>query len=138
MPLTFSAQVRQHTAKYRRRMDATFKQSVQDTVEEASEPVAQGGRMRVDTGFLRNSVRAEIGAMPSGPTVNTGNGGKDSAVADVSLVVAKATLGDIIFVGWSANYARVRNFRDGFLTSAAQNWQANIRKNGQKARRLIR
>ena len=40
-------------ANTEKKMFAVFKDSFQDLIEEASTPVSAGGKMRVDTGFLR-------------------------------------------------------------------------------------
>ena len=37
-------------------MNAVAQEAAQELVEEVVKPTAKGGRMRVDTGFLRNSV----------------------------------------------------------------------------------
>ena len=121
MPKSFSASVAAHVIKAKMRMNAVFLDSVQDVAEIANEPVAQGGRMRVKSGFLRNSQTAAIGSPPSGPSnAKTDQPGNPSE--DVALVIAGATVNDIIFVGWSANYARPREARDGFLEYAAKQW----------------
>tara|TARA_R110002049_G_scaffold281333_1_gene460860 strand:+ start:21964 stop:22371 length:408 start_codon:yes stop_codon:yes gene_type:complete len=135
--MAFSLQVRKYTANYRRRANAVFKQSVQDVAQHASVPVAQGGRMRVKTGFLRNSIRGAIGSLPSGPS-QRGGVSNNNAVEDVTLVIAGAEIGDTVYVGWTANYARPREYRDGFLASAAQKWPDFVDKNAARARREIK
>jgi hypothetical protein len=137
MALSFSRQVRRFTGNYRRRANAVFKQSVQDVAQHASVPVAQGGRMRVDTGFLRNSIRGAVGTLPSGPS-ERGGASNSGALEDVTLVIAGADIGETIYVGWTANYARPREYRDGFLAAAAQKWPEFVDKNAARARREIK
>lgn len=126
---TFSAQVNDYVRKYKERMEAVFKQSAQDLIAEAQTPVAQGGNMPVDTGFLRNSL-------VSGLNGSTSLTGADSYV----LAIAGAKLGDSIFAGWTANYARYVEYgargRPGrfFMRGAAQNWQDIVTRNANELR----
>lgn len=132
----FSATVSAWADNAEKRTLAVFRQSVQDTMHEANLPVGQGGKMRVDTGFLKGSIQASSEGMPSGPT----KGAKDksyqgqTAGEPVELVILKAQLGDKIWVGWTANYASVREYYDGFMRSAAQNWQRTVRRNVAKVK----
>lgn len=125
----FSAQVNDYVRKYKERMEAVFKQSAQDVIAQAQTPVAQGGNMPVDTGFLRNSL-------VSGLNGSTSLTGADSYV----LAVAGANLGDSIFAGWTANYARYQEYgpngRPGrfFMRAAAQNWQDIVTRNANELR----
>ncbi|PLU26093.1 hypothetical protein BMJ27_34720, partial [Sinorhizobium medicae] len=48
--LSFSAAVAQWADKVEGAVEAIFKESAQEVVEEMQKPVGQGGRMRVDTG----------------------------------------------------------------------------------------
>lgn len=125
--MKFSDQVNSHADKYRRRLLAVFRQSVQETIHSANVPVGQGGKMRVDTGFLRNSGQASLDRMPSGP----GKGGARAyrsqvAGEPIEIVIRKAELGDTIWFGWTANYARIREYHDGFLRSAVQRWDKTV------------
>ena len=53
-------------------------------------------------------------------------------------MIAGAEIGDTVYVGWTANYARPREYRDGFLASAAQKWPDFVDKNAARARREIK
>lgn len=132
---TFSASVSEWTRKSKARTEAVFKTAVQSLAEEANRPVSKGGKVRVDTGFLVNSFSANIGSMPSGPSNRTtdamGNAG------DVMLVIAGASIRDVIYLGWSANYARIRETFDGFRDSAAQQWPKFVRQAVAEAKRRI-
>ena len=46
------------------KMLAVLKQSIKDLVEDANTTVNDGGRMRVDTGFLRSSGVAALNEIP--------------------------------------------------------------------------
>ena len=79
MAKSFSAQVDDWIAKSERLSMAVLQQATQAVINEANTPVAKGGRMRVDTGFLRNSLKANIGSMPSGAS-SPGNWDDDEVV----------------------------------------------------------
>lgn len=116
---SFSAQVAAWVRKSDSRVTAVFRESAQRLIEQAQTPVGAGGKMRVDTGFLRASGQASLTGWPTGPSRrDEGNGN-----FDYTLTIAGAKVGDTIYFGWTAEYARVREFHDGFMRSAAQNWQ---------------
>lgn len=123
---SFTAKVAAFQGKAERRMLAVFRQSAQELAEQASVPVAQGGKMPVDTGALRNSIRGATGSMPDGSS--------DA----VPVAIMKTMLGDKLFIGWTVAYAlRIehgffgtdvlgRTYAQkgyGYARSAAQNWQ---------------
>jgi len=120
----FSAQVSDFVRATKERQKAVFKASAQDVVADAQKPTAKGGRMRVDTGFLRNSHVSGL----NGAYNNTG---PESYV----LTIAGAKIGDTITGGWTANYAKHREFGargqapDFFLRGAAQKWPQFVNKN---------
>lgn len=106
------------------------RQSIQDTVRQAQTPVAQGGDMPVDTGFLRNSLVTEV----QGREVGAGG---DSYV----LGIAQLTLGDSMSVAWTAEYAIPRHYMVGvgqggglWRDKAAQQWSITVSKNAAKVR----
>ena len=121
MAKTFSAQVDAWIAKSERLSMAVLQQATQAVINEANTPVAKGGRMRVDTGFLRNSLKANIGSMPSGAS-SPGNW-DDS---EVVLTLTRLQPGQVFYAGWTANYARPREHYDGFLRMATQKWQQQV------------
>ena len=121
MAKTFSAQVDAWIAKSERLSMAVLQQATQAVINEANTPVAKGGRMRVDTGFLRNSLKANIGSMPSGAS-SPGNWSD----AEVVLTLTRMQPGQVFYAGWIANYARPREHYDGFLRMAAQKWQDQV------------
>lgn len=124
---TFSADVGKAIEQYFEKAEAVAKQSIQEVFFDAQLPTAQGGRMRVDTGFLRNSLICGL----NGSTSMTG---PDSYV----LTVANMKLGDIVFGGWTADYAGHREFGargqapDFYMRGAAQKWQSIVTKNAAK------
>lgn len=122
---TFTAQIKVFADGSKEKIEAVVKQSAQEVFSIAQTPIAQGGRMPVDTGFLRNSLAAEL----NGATVA---GGADAYV----LAVAGMELGDVIFAGWTANYARVQEYMAGnfYMLGAAQQWQAIVARNAEAIR----
>lgn len=135
MATRFSAQVSTWARKSERRMTAIFRESVQRTINDAQTPVAKGGRMPVDTGFLRNSMTASLSGLPVGPSVRgEGQGNPD----DVVLVIAGAKIGDIIWAGWAAEYSPFMESRYGFREAAVQKWPSTVRNVTRDLRARIR
>lgn len=127
----FTAQIAAFAEDAKRKMELVVKQSAQDVGEIAQRPVAKGGNMPVDTGTLRNSLIAGLNG-------TTSLSGPDAYV----LAIAGAELGDTIFFGWTAKYTRFVEYgtqgRAGrfFMLNAAQQWQAIVARNAEKARAL--
>lgn len=128
---TFTAQIKAFTDRAKEKLETVVKQSAQEVYSIAQTPKAQGGRMPVDTGFLRNSLVAEL----NGSTVA---GGADAYV----LAVAGMDLGDVVFAGWTANYARHMEYGTSrtpgnhFMLAAAQQWPAIVARNAEVVRNL--
>jgi hypothetical protein len=126
---SFSAKVSAWVKETKERRVAVYRESAQRIVDIMQTPMAAGGRMRVDTGFLRSSIRAAIGtanfatmAKPVGQLKFTYD------AAAISLVIAGADITDPIEVVYTANYARAREYNpngqtpDRFVAMAAQQW----------------
>ncbi len=129
---SFSATVDAWVANSKKRCDAVFRQSIQEVINDAQTPIAKGGRMRVDTGFMRASGKLSFSGMPSGPA--RGEKGQaynwdDTIAADLATAEPGATL----YFGWTANYTKYREAYDGFLIAAIQKWPQIVEK---YARRL--
>jgi hypothetical protein len=115
----FKAQVAAWARKSDARLNAVFRESAQRLISQAQTVRGEGGKMRIDTGFLRASGQASLIGWPSGPSMQSeGLGSFDYAVT-----IAGARLGQTIYFGWTAEYAGFREYEDGFMRSAAQNWQ---------------
>lgn len=120
-----TATVTAFVAETTKRMQALALQATTELIEEVQTPKAKGGRMPVDTGFLRASGQLSLSGLPSGPTI--GEKDKKYATKDLGIVeLAGFTLGQTIFFGWTANYAKYREAYDGFLISGIQNWQTIV------------
>lgn len=132
-------------ANTEKKMFAVFKDSFQDLIEEASTPLSAGGKMRVDTGFLRSTGSGAINEIPEGESVgrkrNPGEIGVLSEYSNYNFTSSLQTLlvkmrpEDTIYWGWSANYASVREFYDGFLISACQNWRTYVDNNTRRLKK---
>jgi len=109
--MTFAKQMSDHLEKYERRLGAVFRSSVQEMANIASEPRAKGGRMPVDTGMLRASIRAALNGTPSGSSET------------VAVGLAQWQAGDSIRIGWTVNYAWPMEARYGFARGAAEQWE---------------
>ena len=137
MTTSFSAQVDEIIAKSEKNMLLLLKQSVSDVIDGANTSTSKGGRMRRDTGFLNASGVASLTGMPSGP------GRGESKIPDfykyedsnVIATIGQLKLGSTIFYGWTANYAKYRELKDGFLAAELQNWQAIVNKNANEIKK---
>lgn len=112
-------------------LTAIFRQSVQDLFAVAQKPVAKGGRMRVDTGNLRNS----FGLSVNGAALQQDLGKGDAYVAKLADLEA----GDSIFGGWTATYAAHREYGtrrggkpDFYMRGAANQWQRIVLSNAAR------
>lgn len=141
----FNKQLDEFVGKTEEKILAVTKNSIQEVVEEASTPVKLGGKMRVDTGFLRSSgtaslnqlptgesegrkrIAGELGVLPEYSNYNTGS--------VLQAVLADFKLGDTFYFGWCANYAIYRETYDGFLVSACQNWSSIVDKNMRRLKK---
>jgi len=120
---SLTAPVDNFVRKSKARTEAVWKESTKRLIFYIQTPRAKGGRMRVDTGFLRASGQASLTGLPSGPA-RPDDGRTYHNVPDITVVaIAKAQLGGKIWFGWTANYARVREYYDGFLRGGVAEWK---------------
>lgn len=137
MKQTLTADIEAFVRKSETRLLAVVRNSLQDVVTDVQTPMAEGGRMRVDTGFLRASGRAATDGFPSGPNIKPTGATANSIVYDgqsVTAVLLDLKLGETFYFGWTADYAAVRELHDGFLETAMQNWQQYVNTNSEKYR----
>lgn len=87
------------------RLLAVFRRAVELLADELMTTRANGGKLPHVTGNLMRSLLAQIGSMPS-----QGSAEERFAGADVGVIVAQALLGDDIYLGYQANYARRINY----------------------------
>lgn len=109
-----------------KKMLIVVKESIEAVIEDAQTTTENGGKMRVDTGFLRNSGLGQVGTMPSGPSERNPRSKYAWTTDQLGVVLASMKMGDAFYFGWTAKYARHREVFDGFLDSAAQRWQSHV------------
>jgi len=121
----FTATIAEWATKSEKGMAAIRNESVKRVIQQAQTPTAQGGNMRVDTGFLRSSGQLSFSGMPTGPVRPAPDAAPNQYGFDVSpvaLQLAGAGLNTTLYWGWTANYAKYREWHDAFLRLAVQNW----------------
>lgn len=137
----FSAQVHDIIRRNTRLMTAVVQESTQDLINETQKPKGKGGKMPLDTGFLRASGRLSLTGVPTGPTrpatkaapkikglrgaakrSHEAKRARSNVSAD-SVSVGGVELGGSIYWGWTAIYARRQELKNGFLSSNLRNWQ---------------
>lgn len=128
---TFTAQLQRFSEKAKAKQIAVVKMAAQEVFSIALTPIAQGGRMPVDTGFLRNTSQ-----------VSSINGGQNlSGPNAYTLAIAQMESGDVLLMGWTAAYGprmehgftgtdslgRTYNFPGyHFAYNAAAQWQSVV------------
>lgn len=132
MDKSFNAIVDGLVLKTEERMLGVLRNSIKEVIEDAQTPVAKGGKMPVDTGFLRHSWQVGLNVIPSGETL-----GRDRKPGEVGVLpeystedkadyvlptLAKMKLGDVFYFGWTAVYAAKQEAYKGFLSSALMKW----------------
>lgn len=128
--LSFRAAVAGWADKVEGAVEAIFKEATQEVVEEMQTTRKEGGRMRVDTGFLWASLMASTSAMPRiNPNALPVKGQHYTFDMDqIEAVIIGADLGDELYFGYTAAYAAHREYgahgqpADAFVRLAAQNW----------------
>lgn len=135
-----------------KRLLAVMRQSISDVINEAQLATKKGGKMRVDTGFLRASGQASLSGMPQGPgrgepgkeypyDQRTSTGGVGATISGTENIIAtlgNLQIGHVFYFGWTANYARYRELYDGFLESALRNWGRIVAINTDSLRQRIK
>lgn len=136
--MSFEQQIREWRLKSIGQFRRVAKKAVQNVAREAQTPLAKGGQMPVDTGFLRASAMGAVGAMPSGPTGTTIRGSGNSqrlagtnfrefiGPINVGLLNWRPEKEETFYIGWTAGYARQMEYKYGFMRLAAQNWEKYV------------
>lgn len=131
---SFSAQVDQFVRVSKQRMEDMFAYALSEMINDMQTPTAKGGRMRVDTGFLRASGRGALDGWPSGNGEKPADApvGQYTGIYDdydgraLDAILFNMELGDTFFWGWVANYGAIREIYDGFMEAPLQNWQTYV------------
>jgi hypothetical protein len=134
----FSAKVNAWGRKTRARQNAVHRRASELLFEASNLPVAKGGKMPVDLGFLRASFDASLSGMPVGPQ-RPDEGGTPDNSGNIAIVLTNASITDTIFAGWTAVYARRQEYEHyGFARSAAESWQEFVDQAVREAKASIR
>ena len=129
MANSFKAQVDDFIKDSNARALAVFQAAAQDVIKDAQIIDDKGGNMPLDTSFLVNSGQANIGSLPIGPDVKPkGYALQDWNPAETTTTINRVKLGDTLYFGWTANYARYMENRFKFMRSAAQLWPDHVNK----------
>ena len=141
---TFKQQMNAITNNIQERLLGALKNTIRKTVEEAQTPVKEGGKMRVDTGFMRWSGTAALNHIPAG--LRKGRlrkKGEEGVLPEYSMkeaggkmlntVLADMKIGDTFYFGWTAEYAPHWEMYDGFVVSAVNNFSFHF---NEEVRRL--
>lgn len=133
--MSFKAQVDRWIAETEKRLVAVSRSAIGDLINEAQTPVAKGGNMPVDTGFLRASGLSNINSLPAGPSQKQSTTPLSYPSPDdyttqgkVAVDLARLTLNDKFYFGWTAEYANALEVGYGFVASSVQNWQDHVTK----------
>lgn len=133
---TFAASVADWAARTKAAQLQVMRDSVADVIEDANLPKAQGGRMPVDTGNLRNTIASGLNGDLGPPTS-----------AAIELTIAQMEVGDVAQFAWTAEYAMRQELgfigedalgrtynQEGnhFVGTAAAKWPAIVAANAEK------
>lgn len=141
-----TTQIDQIIVNTEQKLLAVMRDALNNTVQDMQLTIYKGGKMRADTGFLRASGAARIGALPLGESKNpTKNRPKSEYGVEIykydggnlELTLAEMQIGDSFFWGWTANYAKYREAYDGFMESALQNWQNAVNSSVDKIKKMF-
>jgi len=134
MAQSFTAQIEAWALKVEGAIEAVFRESVQELVEQADQlltqmvyetPPAASGYKR--TGFLRSSVQISTASMP---LANRPQGTPDTGyMAEIEAQIEGAEVGVTLYVGWTANYSGFVHYGANgtppkpWVSLVAQRWQ---------------
>ena len=125
---SFEAQVSAFVAQSQARIKAVVAESAQRIIGIMQTPVGAGGAMPILTGYLRSSLQVTIGSpVPASRKRPEGETFAYDA-APISLTIAGAPLGEIIFATYGANYSTHVEYGTskmqgrGFVRLAAMQW----------------
>lgn len=132
---TFAADVEAWVRESEEVMVNVMRASINDAVVMSQKPRGQGGKMPVDTGFLRSSGLGSLNGWPSGPDERPGNGPFAWDGESITTTLAGMTVGDTFYFGWTAVYALRQETYNGFMETTQQKWQSIVNVNIGKLKR---
>lgn len=126
---SFTADLQRFGSKVQRRALDVARESIQDVIDDAQTPKAKGGRMPVDTGFLRNSLASGLNGSFGPPNENS-----------YILTIGELDLGDVARFAWTAEYAIFQELGSSkqqgnhFVGVAAAKWPQFVEANARRIR----
>lgn len=123
---SFAAEIDSFVAATKERMEAVFKESAQRTVSLAQSYTP------IDTGFLKGSIQGSLGGMPQVNPLAKRGSANPAAAGNITMTIAGATLGQTLFVGYTAAYAGHVEYGTSrmaprrFVGRAAAQWPATV------------
>jgi len=121
----FTTQIDRFIVDTERKMLSVVQTALTDLTNDANN-AKPDGRLPVRTGFLRHSAAAAVNARPRGETRGDPKGIYAFNAGQVLAIIAHLKLGDVFYFGWTAEYARYMEARNGFLEGALMKWQMFI------------
>lgn len=135
---TFTAQIAEFIKDVEGATDTLIKQSLQDVINDAQKSRFKGGNLPIDTSFLINSGKAEIGVLPTGQEkAPEGFAFQSWDGGNVAATLARYKVGEVFYFGWTANYARAMENRYSFMKLAAQKWPQIVDKSTAKIKQRL-
>lgn len=128
---TFALQLKEFADLSKKALLAVHRGATQEVADRVRIPVGKGGRIRVDTGFLRASLMGSTAAMPPiDPTARPPADAQPNSFApnnqQISLAIASATLDETFYLGFTAAYAQYRENLDLYVETVALSWPAIV------------
>jgi hypothetical protein len=126
---SFSADLQRFSKRVQARALDVARESIQDVIDDAQTPKAKGGRMPVDTGFLRNSLASGLNGSFGPPDENS-----------YTLTIGQLDLGDVARFAWTAEYAIFQELGTSafagnhFVGVAAAKWPQFVEANARRIR----
>lgn len=124
----FTTKIDEFVVDTEKKLLMVLRSALDSLTKEANLDKFGGGRLPKKTGFLQHSAAAALNSVPSGPT----RGNKSTQYVfnadQVIPAIANLEIGDTFYFGWTAEYAKLMEARNGFLEGALMNWQSHIDK----------
>ena len=125
----FSATVSRWVQKTKGAPIAVFRESTQRFVNLMQKPEAAGGRMPVDTGFLRSSLQGSKTQLNLRLKSGDPEGNYNYQPQQITLVIGSINSGETLYLAYGAVYAMPQEFGGNgrrpkaFVRGAAAEWQ---------------
>lgn len=121
----FSTQIDRFIVDTERKLLEVIQGALTDLTNTANTAKPEG-RLPKKTGFLQHSAAAAVNARPIGPTKGDKKLTYTYNASQVLQIIANLKIGDTFYYGWTAEYARVQEVRNGFLEGAVMKWQSFV------------